>query len=76
MQYGGYIRMPYWEYDAYMVEQATGFYETLPVSKGLYDRLRRVYEMVVFHEIRHWAVIIPVRIVQHYKLYRARKRRI
>lgn len=76
VQSGGYIRMPYWEFDAYMERQATGFYEIFSISKGLYDRLRRVYELVAFHEIRHWAVIIPVRIVQHYKLYRARKRRI
>jgi len=76
MQSGGYIRMPYWEFDAYMERQAAGFYEMFSVSKGLTDRLRRVHELVVFHEIRHWAVIIPVRIVQHYKLYKARKRRI
>lgn len=76
VQLDGYIRMPYWELNAYMAKQAAGCYETLSISKGLTDRLRRVYELAVFHEIRHWAVMIPVRIVQHYKLYRARKRRI
>ncbi|MFG6367360.1 MAG: glycosyltransferase [Lachnospiraceae bacterium] len=74
MRFGRYIRIPYWEYDTYMTEQATKFCQMLQVPKGLIDRLRRVHEMIVFHEIRHWAVIIPVRIVQHYKLYRCRKR--
>lgn len=76
VQFYGSIRMPYWEYDSYMTEQTVGLYQKIPAAKGLAVKLRRVYEMIVFHEIRHWVVIIPVRIVQHYKLYRARKRRI
>lgn len=70
-----YIRMPYWEYDAYMVKQSLGLYRKISMPKGYLGKLQRVYELFAFHELQHWAITIPIRIVQRLKMYRARRLR-
>lgn len=68
-----YIRMPYWEYDAYMAKQTMGLYKKISVEQWHTGMMRKVYELFAFHEFRHWMVTVPERIVQKYKICKARR---
>ncbi len=68
-----YMRLPYREYNAYLAKQTLGLYQEILTSENHLNILRRLYEMIVFHEIRHWVITIPIRMVQRYKINKARK---
>lgn len=68
-----YMRLPYREYNAYLAKQTLGLYQKILISENHLNILRRLYEIIVFHEIRHWVITIPIRMVQRYKINKARK---
>ncbi len=55
------VCMPYKAYEAYMTEQADGLYEKITVTEGVFEKVKRVYEAVAFHEFRHLATKVLVR---------------
>ena len=67
------MRLPYREYNAYLAKQTLGLYQKILISENHLNILRRLYEMIVFHEIRHWVITIPIRMVQRYKINKARR---
>ncbi len=67
------MRLPYREYNAYLAKQTLGLYQEILISENHLNILRRLYEMIVFHEIRHWVITIPIRMVQRYKINKARR---
>ena len=68
-----YIRLPYKEYNVYLAKQTIGIYHKIPALKKHFSLLWRIYEIFVFHEIRHWIITIPIRMVQRYKIRKARR---
>lgn len=55
------IAMPYKAYEAYRAGQVEGMYEKIVVNEGIFDKVKRIYEAVVFHEFRHLVVKALVR---------------
>lgn len=55
------INMPYRAYEAYLAEQSEGFYEKMTATGGMSDKVKRIYEAIVFHEFRHLATKVLVR---------------
>lgn len=58
------IQLPYHEYEVYMSEQVSGEWERIRVTEGIegiFDKIKRLYEAIVFHEIRHMATKVLVR---------------
>ncbi len=68
-----YIRLPYREYDAFMKKQTEGLCQKIMTAERCFIGVRRLYEIFVFHEIWHWILTGMIRLVQRYKIYRARK---
>ncbi len=68
-----YIRLPYREYNAYLSKQTVGIYQKIFVPEKCFKILQRLYEIIVFHEIQHWVITIPIRMVQRYKINKARR---
>lgn len=55
------MQIPYKAYEDYMTEQSEGFFEKMAVTEGLLEKVKRVYEAIVFHEFRHLAAKVLVR---------------
>lgn len=58
----GRMNMPYKAYEAYLTEQSEGFYEKMAVTGGLFEKVKRIHEAIVFHECRHLAAKVLVRL--------------
>ena len=55
------INMPYKAYEVYLTEQSEGFYEKMTATGGVSEKVKRIYEAIVFHEFRHLATKVLVR---------------
>lgn len=55
------IMLPYKKFDAYMRMQVAGLYDEIKTERGIRKKLRRIYEAMVFHEARHLAMRVLMR---------------
>ncbi|MBD5503519.1 MAG: glycosyltransferase family 2 protein [Lachnospiraceae bacterium] len=49
------IHLPYKLFEIYLTEQSEGFYEKMTAASGVFEKVKRVHEAIVFHEFRHLA---------------------
>lgn len=72
-QIGSYLYLPYGEFDDCMRKETIGLCEPLMLPRKNCRYIRRIYEMMIFHEVSHLIMEILVRFARQYRKIRAGK---